>query len=280
MSEQIKITNRIIPTISAYAKEHLLYVQEIGTLTSRSPHISTRNNIHSFLFLIVISGSGRFTYRGNVSTLRSGDIVFVDCKEPYAHESSADDPWTLNWVHFYGAELDDIYARFIASDYSYIMHPSSLAPFLTTLDNLYSINNEQSATAEIMSHKYLTDLIAFAFTENMQEDRDDVTLLDKLKNIRSYLNSNYSSRITLDDLSQAFFVSKYHLAREYKRFYGTTLINDLNDIRISHAKSALRFSSDSIEDIAINCGFTDAGYFIKVFKASEGMTPLTYRKKW
>ena len=87
-------------------------------------------------------------------------------------------------------------------------------------------------------------------------------------------------KITLEELSSRFFISKYHLSREYKKHYGITIGNDLTARRLSHAKSLLRFSDGSIEGIAAACGFSDAGYFIKVFRRSEGMTPLEYRRKW
>ena len=35
-------SNRILPTPSSYAREHYLYVQEIGTLQSLEPHVSKR----------------------------------------------------------------------------------------------------------------------------------------------------------------------------------------------------------------------------------------------
>ena len=57
-------------------------------------------------------------------------------------------------------------------------------------------------------------------------------------------------------------------------------MNDLNNMRISTAKSLLRFSDASIESIAEQCGFSDSAYFIKVFKNAENITPYSYRKKW
>jgi len=42
----------------------------------------------------------------------------------------------------------------------------------------------------------------------------------------------------------------------------------------------LRFTNSSVEEIGNACGFGDAGYFIKVFKKMENLTPLEYRKKW
>ena len=273
-------SNRILPTSSAYAREHFLYVQEIGTLTSQSPHISTRNNIYSFLFLVVTKGSGSFSYKGNTFSIHTGDCIFIDCHEPYSHESSGDDPWTLTWVHFYGEQLSDLYKRYLAMGYSYLFHPDPLTKILSTLSNLYHEQEHKSSMTEIMSHKYLTDIITLSFIENKHEETEAVSIGEKLQKIREYMMVQYPEKITLDTLASAFFISKFHLSREYKRYFGVTLMNDLTSIRISHAKSLLRFTDKSIEQIAEECGFLDSTYFIKVFKSAENMTPYSYKTKW
>lgn len=273
-------SNRILPTSSGYAREHLLYVQEIGTLTSQSPHISTRNNIYSFLFLVVTKGSGYFTYKDKTFAIHTGDCVFIDCHEPYSHESSGDDPWTLTWVHFYGKQLEELYRQYLALGYSYLFHPDSLSAILSTLSNLYHEQEHKRSVTEIMSHKYLTDIIALSFTENKSDEDESASISEKVQKVREYMMVHYADKISLDLLSSVFFVSKFHLSREYKRFYGVTLMNDLVSIRISHAKSLLRFTEKSVEQIAEECGFSDSAYFIKVFKSAENMTPYTYRTKW
>lgn len=272
-------SSRLMPTPSSYAREHLYYVQEIGTLTSKSPHISTRENIHSFLFLVVVNGSGFFSYRGHKMTIHTGDCVFIDCQESYAHESSKEDPWTLNWVHFYGKSLSGLYQYYREMGFSYLFHPADNSSILSTLSALYHAHEQKNALTEITANKYLTDIITYSFTEN-KENRETVSLQNKLQTIREYLIANSSKKLTLDSLAAMFYVSKYHLSREYKRYFGVTLMNDLNNMRISTAKSLLRFSDDSIEAIAEQCGFNDSAYFIKVFKSVENMTPFSYRKKW
>lgn len=272
-------SSRLMPTPSAYAREHLYYVQEIGTLTSKSPHISTRENIHSFLFLVVVNGSGFFSYRGEKVSIHSGDCVFIDCHESYSHESSKDDPWTLNWVHFYGKSLSDFYHYHQEMGFSYLFHPADSSGILSTLTSLYHVHDQKNALTEITANKYLTDIITYSFTEN-KETRETVTLQNKLQTIREYLISHSAQKLTLDSLAAMFYISKYHLSREYKRYFGITLMNDLNNMRISTAKSLLRFSDASIESIAEQCGFSDSAYFIKVFKNAENITPYSYRKKW
>lgn len=93
----------------------------------------------------------------------------------------------------------------------------------------------------------------------------------------SFLKINYSQPLNLEKLSQYCFVHPAHLSRQFKKETGVTLTDFLNKIRIAEAKKNLRIERVSIELIAENSGFSDAGYFTRVFKKAEGMTPSQYR---
>ncbi len=273
-------SNRIIPTPSHYAKEHYLYVQEVGTLQSLEPHISKRQNLNSYLFFIVLDGNGIVSYEGKIYPISAGDCVWLDCTRPYSHESSADVPWSLMWVHFNGKTAADYYEMFEQQGSTFLFRPRNLVAFTDTLSQLYQTQLHKSSFMELLSNKYITDIITLCFMESRAEHSGEYSIPEKLNQVHTYLEEHYSERITLEKLSGQFFISKFHLSREYRKTFGTTLLGDLTAKRISHAKSMLRFSSDSVESIAQNCGFQDAGYFIKVFRKSEGMTPLEYRRKW
>ncbi|WMC91613.1 AraC family transcriptional regulator [Kineothrix sp. MB12-C1] len=273
-------SNRIISTPSSYAKEHYIFVQEVGTLQSLEPHISKRQNLNSYLFFIVLDGAGEVSYENKKYRISAGDCVWLDCTRPYSHESSADNPWSLMWVHFYGAMAKSFYTSFIRQYNSFLFRPRNLVNFTDTLSQLYRTQQTKSVYMELLSHKYLTDIITLCFTENKTEYEGEYSIPEKLVQVHAYLEQHYHEKITLETLSERFFISKFHLSREYKKIYGITLFHDLTAMRISHAKSMLRFSDASIESIAIAVGFQDSGYFIKVFRSLENMTPLEYRKKW
>lgn len=273
-------SERIIATPSSYAKEHYIYVQEVGTLQSLEPHISQRQNLSSYLFFIVLSGSGYVSYDGGRFNITSGDCVWLDCTKPYSHESSANDPWSLMWVHFYGREVPYFYSNFLKHSRSFLFHPENTIVFTDILQHIYQIHSSKTSLMELFANRCLTDLITLCFSENIEGSREISSIPEKLKQINDYLEDNYSEKINLEDLSSRFYISKFHLSREYKKIYGVTIGSDLTSKRISHAKSMLRFSDASIENIAFDCGFQNAGYFIKVFKKYENMTPLEYRRKW
>lgn len=273
-------SERIIATPSSYARGHYLYVQEVGTLQSLEPHISQRQNLNSYLFFIVLKGCGYVSYDDSRFDITTGDCVWLDCTKPYSHESSATDPWSLMWVHFYGKEASYFYTSFLRQSCSFLFRPQNTIAFTDILQHLYQIHSTKSSLMELHANRYLTDLITLCFDENLPENGESSSIPEKLKQVHAYLDNNYAQKINLEDLSSRFFISKFHLSREYKKIYGTTIGNELTSRRISHAKSMLRFSDSSVENIALECGFQEAGYFIKVFKNAEGMTPLEYRKKW
>lgn len=272
---------RIIATPSAYARENYFYVQETGTLQSIEPHISKRENLASFLIFIVTKGSGFLSYKKQTYPLHAGDCIFIDCLEEYAHESSKEDSWELSWVHFHGKNAGAFYENYLEQGNPFVFHPADLSLFLESLSFLYMAQKEQTPYTELLCHKYITDLITLCFVEcTKQENHSNPSIYEKIQQVSQYIDSHFQEDITLDGLSKSFYISKYHLAREFKRITGSTPGNYLLGKRISNAKNLLRFTNASIEEIGASCGMQDAGYFTKVFKKAENMTPREYRRKW
>ncbi|MDE5820619.1 MAG: AraC family transcriptional regulator [Lachnospiraceae bacterium] len=270
-------SERVLVTPSSYAKTHYLYVQEAGSLQSLEPHISSRKNLNSYLFFVVLSGHGTLTYEHQTKSLKSGDCAFLDCRSPYAHESSEEEPWRLTWVHFNGADAAHFYESYLEQGHPFFFRPVSILPFVETISQLYEISRDRTFMNELNAHCLLTELIAQIYSQ--QNEQTD-TVPAKLQQIHEYIRLHYAEKITLDFLSELFFISKYHMSREYRQAYGMTLVSDITQRRIAHAKSALRFSELPVESVAEESGFLDSAYFIHVFKRAEGMTPLQYRKKW
>ncbi len=271
---------RIIPTPSAFAREHYLFVQEVGFLKSLVPHISRRQNLDSYLLFFVLTGQGHFYYNQTEYTLKQGDCVWIDCHLPYSHESSKTSPWELKWVHFSGAEAAHFYELFQSTDLYPVFTPANPGLFNETLSQLFASHRTAAAGTELLSHRLLTDMVTDCLLSDTQNRSKSSDLQTKLSEIRDYLRRHFSEELTLDDLSSRFFISRYHLVREYHRLFGITPVNDLTAIRISEAKSRLRFTDASIATIASACGYPDANYFTRVFRKCEGITPLAYRKLW
>lgn len=274
-------TNRVLYTPSVFAKNNLIHLQEIGTLTAQSEHTSKRSRLASFLFFCVKEGSGTLVYEGVTYPLKKGDCVFLDCNKTYAHSTSKD-LWTLQWAHFYGPNLDKIYEKYAEENPSPVFTPLFTHSYENLLTGLQEITAFNSGARDMMICEKLTGLLALILQDCEQGENQRIIPFKALVlvDIKKYLDEHFREKITLEDLSGRFFIDKYYLSRRFKQYYGTTVIAYLQQAKITHAKHLLRFTNQSIEAIATDCGIEDANYFARLFKKIEGISPGEFRKSW
>ena len=99
-----------------------------------------------------------------------------------------------------------------------------------------------------------------------------------IKSVILYTRQNYNRRITLDEIAKAVLYDKYALCREYKKYTGQTIIDDLNHYRCIKAMELLG-AGHSVADAAALCGFDNLSYFGKTFKKHIGCSPSYYKKR-
>lgn len=92
-----------------------------------------------------------------------------------------------------------------------------------------------------------------------------------------YLKENYHKHLSLDDLAAQAFLSKDYFARLFRETTGMPISALLQKIRIEEACKLLTNTSMKVDDIALQCGFSDIKYFYNAFKKHTGLTPRQYR---
>lgn len=286
-TSEVTNTRRVINTPSTFTKDNFLHIQEAGYLKSLKPHLSRRSGLDSYLFLIVLSGSGTVTYqdaftpasRHTSVAAGAGDLFFLDCRGEYTHISSEADPWELMWIHFYGPQAGAYYTCF-REQHEWFFRSAHLAELSTSIQSVITCHEEKNDDTDLLTAQQIVNILTSICTESTPRGNVDSLLNDKLRGIQHYLDEHYTEDISLDFLSEHFFISKYYLSREFKKEFGTTIIQYVLAKKITNAKELLRYSNASIEGIAQLCGIDDASYFNKVFKKMEGCTASEYRKRW
>lgn len=271
-------SKRILLTPSSFAKKNLYFIQEVGELKSLIEHKSRRKMLNSYLIVYVKSGEGIFYYKNNYFKVKKNDVIFINCHDDYFHKSDSRNPWELKWLHFNGPKLDNYFQYYYNKKDSIILSSIDNNKVEISIDSLLDTTDLSGIDKEIMEsniiYQMLTDILLMKNKNNLKKSTF------KIEEIKNFIDQNFEKKISLDDLSLRFYISKYHMSRKFKNVYGVTINNYVTTKKISKSKELLRFSNLTVETIGKEIGIEDNSYFNKIFKKIEGTTPIEFRKKW
>lgn len=117
------------------------------------------------------------------------------------------------------------------------------------------------------------------FENRSQSDDADATKINRLKKVILYIQDNYQEPIRTRDLSELIPMSEGQFCRFFKQMTRKTPVDYINSYRIRQAADLLQQSERKISDIALEVGFDNVSYFIKVFRKAMKCTPSEFRKQ-
>ena len=105
----------------------------------------------------------------------------------------------------------------------------------------------------------------------------DKSKYDRIRDIVSYIEKNYATQITLDNISQSIHICKSECSRFFKKYMNITLFEFIAQYRIEKSINYLINTDYSIIEIANLVGYNDSNYYAKVFHKIKGCSPKQYR---
>lgn len=96
-----------------------------------------------------------------------------------------------------------------------------------------------------------------------------------VSSVLEYINNHYADELTLDSLANRFFISKYHLSREFGRIVGIPVHRYITQKRLVMAKQLLTEGRPS-SMVYQHCGFGDYSNFYRAFRGEYGVSPKEF----
>ena len=94
-----------------------------------------------------------------------------------------------------------------------------------------------------------------------------------IESAMKYIEQNYSKHISLTDISKHVFLSHEYFSRLFKEEVGENFVTYLSIYRINVARKIIKNEDKKISQIALEVGYTNAGYFSKSYKKYLGVSP-------
>jgi len=99
-----------------------------------------------------------------------------------------------------------------------------------------------------------------------------------VKKVREAIDLHLTdTNFTVEQLCKTVFMSHSQLHRKLDALTGCSPNKFIRMIRFNKAKELLKDTSNSIATIALDCGYSDPGYFARIFRQEHGVTPQEWR---
>ena len=97
------------------------------------------------------------------------------------------------------------------------------------------------------------------------------------KEMVSYIQQNFTGKISLKEFGEQFHLSEKYISRYFKEHFHITLSQYITYLRLENAKQLLQDTDLSVTETAMQSGYQNVSYFIRSFKKAYGISPLKYR---
>ena len=220
-----------------------------------------------FEIFFLISGDVTYTIESKLYKVEPGDILLISPRE-------------LHQVHIRPER--EVYERYVLW-----VDPRAIKRLSTKQTDLMlcldpscpRYRNQLHMTPEDQQRIY--DIVLVEINRIAQRETaptEDLTRGGQVvAQVVDYISRHYGENLSLEDLAEHFYVSKYHLSHEFNRLVGTSVHRYIMKKRLQIARS-LMAQGVKPSHVWTECGFGDYTGFYRAFKAEYGVTPREYAR--
>lgn len=267
-------SNAFFHSPSKTAEELFFYPISIGHFFCDETYIVKRQNFNCYLLIYVVDGCCFVqTSSGNVK-MTPGNFAVIDCYKPHiygAYEKSE-----ILWMHFNSKQAKKYFEISTKGD-NKVIHLQDSQLLYRKFYSLYKDFSYNSFSFELNANEIITSILTQFALANDNAQVSSKSLIDVV--IKHILN-NLSSTLSIQELASLINFSEFHFLRVFKKETGMTPHQFIIKSRIDLAKFFLKSSSQSIEGIALSCGFSSESSFSTCFKKCTHVSPSLFRDKF
>jgi len=232
-----------------------------------------RKNTNLCCIEYVLDGIGYIIRNGIQYTVTSGDLYIIRPFEPHLYFADKIKPLTKICLCVYGDFIQNLIDNYNITDT--VFKNTSTKHIFYELFNL--------AKNEKPEYKCFCSKVALGIHQIFEElafsKYSQTNIPENIMEIKKIIDLNIEKKVSLNDIAQKTHISKPHMIKYFKKYYGFTPYDYLLSQRIDSAKIFLNNSSLTIKEISARLCFTDEHYFSNIFKEKTGQSPSEYKNK-
>ena len=262
----------------------------VGIMEDKTNIIPSLHFHSSYEIYVTHSGPISCVVNDKIYKLKANDMMVFAPSDIHMSTRPKDLKYVSTVFNFYPDKVCrlsdniDILMPFNATA-KYFSHKRSLSPeqvrrYISMLEKIKGLLRSKAGEDDLRQQLLLAEILLFLYelySENFGKEEIKRNGSDELVfSILKYINENISENLSLEHISDQFFVSKNILNKHFKRKTGHTLGKYITNYRMYYARQMLEVG-ESVNNIAWKVGYQNTSNFIRVFKKVIGVTPGAYK---
>lgn len=249
-----------------------------------------RSHSHNFHHVLVVTGGcGNLTVNGHAREPSADDVFFIPPGICHEITSDPEQPLrTLEWkFHTDDAQLSN---RLHRVPFLFAGRGTGIKPALERMvEEAISQKPFYKEMITVRSIELLLELIRFhegegeksggAFPSRLPETDTPADEENYPAAVAAYIKAHYTEPLTLTELANTFHSSVTRLCGSFRKAFGLSPIQYVNELRLGQVKELLISTEMSVTDIAERVGFGSVHYLSRFFSRRERLSPLEYRQR-
>ena len=290
----------LIQNLALYEDKYYIYVnQENDPLfyffdyDVRTADINMQfQHFHTFYELcVVLCTTATHFLQGKPYALQTFDIVGIPPNVLHMTQYPEGEPCKRLIIRFnlprMGSGLSNEYEQLLSVFHQeapvFRFAPELRSRLYRKLNDIFLLAPKTDPMRSLILHQKFIEFLTLLFLhqdENEYTGEADMTPPEqKIYAVAAYIHAHYAEPLSLDFLSQQFFISSCYLSHQFKNITGFTLTDYIQMTKVRNVQSILLNTRMPITDAALSCGFTSFSQFNRVFQKHIGMAPSQYRKQ-
>lgn len=259
------------------------HLPEVTALEAAMDSFTYDKHAHEeYAFGVTLRGRQDFFSNGIYHRSPPGNIIQLNPDEVHDGNSGGDEPLNYVMLYVHPRQIEPLFANAAGVENARdirmsetLMHDPVLRAHITELVRLIANNVGSRIDQEHALYQIASRVVQRVgkFEPDEVARRADVLL----RRAKDFIHDHVDADLSLEEISEAANLSKYHFLRLFRRQYGITPHQYVINCRINAARTELDAGA-SLNDVVYRYGFSDLSHFNRRFKRIYGMTPKRYQE--
>jgi AraC-like DNA-binding protein len=227
-----------------------------------------------------VSGRGILRHQGREFFVEPGDAVMLCYPQDHLSKIEPGERWEIFYITLCGrAALKAM--REIIGCMGPVVALDSRSRFLAVAVNACAAavesRIESPRHASELAHTFVSSLRDETIGQLHRPTTPRPSSPDYFFEVEQFCLKNLSRPIGVEDMARVAKMSRYYFTRKFGKKRGISPGQFLAAMRLDEAKRLLSLGGLTVKEVAMQCGYSDANYFGKVFRKNLGISPGTLR---